>query len=188
MWGRTNRCSFKVGSGSVSPPRSRPPVEITEGGKRVRDNTRINREIRQLITEFGSERVFWPRDLSWAMVKNWPLPSGMNRAASNVIVLIPEHYGNGATLRDAFIDPDLKATDPATGQYKEIPHYFAQYPYATLSLGTREDWKSKNWRYICLHEKRGDSTLLTYLVHLYKFLSEPFRDWSRTFGSYGRPA
>ncbi|MBN2034239.1 MAG: hypothetical protein JW836_13265 [Deltaproteobacteria bacterium] len=152
----------------------------------MRDFTRIKREIQHLVSQFGAERVFWPRDLSWVMIKNWSLPDGMNRKASNVIVLIPDHYGNGATLRDAFIDPDLKALEPSTGQYLEIPHYYIKYPYASLSLGTGEEWQAKNWRYICLHEKSGDSNLLSYLIHLYKFLSDPFRNWSQTFASYRR--
>jgi hypothetical protein len=152
----------------------------------MRDFARIKAEIQDLLSQFGDERVFWSKDISWVLVKNWPLPSGMNRKTSNIIVLIPEHYGNGATLRDAFIDPELKAMEPTTGQYAEIPHYFIKYPYATLSIGTKEEWQAKNWRYICLHETRGDSGLLNYLIHLYKFLSEPFRDWDQTFQSYRR--
>jgi len=150
----------------------------------VRDTARINREIMELNREFGNDRVFWPRSLQWAFVKDWPLPRGLTKAATNVIIIIPENYGNGGVLRDSFIDPDLKALNPATDDYQEIPHYYKIYPYQQLSLGTKEEWAEKRWRYICLHEQNMHFSIMRYLIHLYKFLAEPFKDWKGLFNSY----
>ncbi len=150
----------------------------------MRDYHRLEKEIRMLEERFGPEKVFYDSAGRWVMVQDFPLPPGLTQPTTNVIIVIPEYYGNGEPLRDAFIDPDLRAYNPRSGRYEAIPHYFARYPYdIQLVLGTREEWQRQRWQYICLHLRQG--TLMAYLINLYKFLNEPFRDWRALFGSYG---
>ena len=160
-----------------------PPGELTDKENDMRDYHRLAQEIRILEQRFGPEKVFWDRAGRWVMVQDFPLPRTVNRPATNVIVVIPEQYGNGAPLRDAFVDPDLEAYNPRTRRFEPIPHLFARYPYNVgLVLGSTEEWYQKRWQYICLH--LGDGSLLTYLNNLYKYLNEPFRDWGALFASY----
>jgi|TARA_Y100000031_G_scaffold22696_1_gene23816 hypothetical protein len=156
----------------------------------MKDRGRLNAEIQILIRHFSEARVYWESQGNWVMIKKWLLPSGLTKKKSHVMVLIPGNYGNGDPLRDSFIDPDIKAYNGDKGQYENIPHYFARYPYTKLKLimGTKEDWQKKGWQYICLHDTRDTqnrTSILNYLTHLYKFLAEPFRDWRKTFSSYG---
>lgn len=154
----------------------------------MRDHARLNAEIGLLKQHFGEDRVYWDSQGRWVMIKEWPLPDGLSKKKSHVIVLIPEKYGNGDPLRDAFIDPDIKAYKPQEKQYEKIPHYFAKYPYAKLILGSKDKWQQKGWQYICLHQKNGArnrASIMNYLTDLYKFLAEPFRDWEEIFSSYG---
>ena len=154
----------------------------------MRDIRRLSAELKLLIQQFGSHRVEWERDCKWVMIRDWELPPGLNQYISHVVILIPENYGNGEPLRDCFIDPNLRATNPKTGNHEEIPHYFVKYPYAQLQLGTKDEWHRKGWRYLCLHQKVTSNqriNIFNYLSHLYKFLAEPFRDWGGIFASYG---
>jgi len=150
----------------------------------MRDYQRLTQEIRILERRFGRNKVFWDSLDRWVMVEDFPLPPGLNRRRTNVIVVIPENYGNGDFLRDLFVDPDLQAYNRSTGRYECIPHYHVLYPYEAkaLSLGLPEDWQKKGWQYLCLHLYGG--SLQTYLNTLYKFLNEPFRDWQALFDSY----
>jgi len=153
----------------------------------MRDHARLNAEIGLLKQHFGEDRVYWDSQGQWVMIKELPLPERLSQRASDVIVLIPENYGNGSPLRDAFIDPDIRAYNTKKKQYEEIPHYFSKYPYAKLTLGNKEEWQQKGWQYICLHQKNGSGnhiSIMNYLTDLYKFLAEPFRDWEKTFSSY----
>ena len=153
------------------------------------DIRRMNAEIRMLQDQFGSDRVVWPRNYRWVLVKGFRLPPGLTKAATNVVVLIPDQYGNGAPLRDAFLDPELKAYNRESRQFESMPHYFKQYPYAKLDLGSREEWARKLWQYICIHKENGKATgagILTYLDSVYTFLTDPFRDWTGTFDSYNK--
>jgi len=153
------------------------------------DIRRMNAEIRMLQDRFGSERIVWPRDYRWVLVKGFRLPAGLSKEATNVVVLIPDQYGNGASLRDAFLDPDLKAYNRETRQFESMPHYFKQYPYAKLDLGSKEEWARKFWQYICIHKKNVEARgagILTYLDSVYAFLTDPFKDWGDTFASYKR--
>jgi hypothetical protein len=154
----------------------------------MKDIRRLNAETKLLIQHFGANRVDWDRDYQWVLIRDWSLPPGMNQQSTHVIILIPENYGNGEPLRDCFIDPDLQAINPATKRYEQVPHYFVKFPYARLQVGTKDEWHRKGWRYLCLHQKVASSqriNIMNYLSHLYKFLSEPFRDWEETFASYG---
>ncbi|OPX19509.1 MAG: hypothetical protein BZ151_08870 [Desulfobacca sp. 4484_104] len=153
----------------------------------MRDYHRLYEEIQVLEKKFGAQRVFWDEQGNWVMVRDLPLPPGLNKQSTNVIVIIPEHYGNGAPLRDAFIDPDLRVRAPKTGKFVEIPHYFQEFPYEQPPIETKEDWACKKWRYICLHQPTDrwpQGSILNYLSNVYKFLAEPFRDWQATFSSY----
>jgi hypothetical protein len=153
------------------------------------DIRRMNAEIRMLQDRLGRDRIVWPRDYKWVYINGFRLPSGFKKDVTNAVVLIPDQYGNGAALRDAFLDPDLKAYNRSTGRYEAMPHYFKEYPYAKLDLGSKAEWARKRWQYICIHMEKGKAKgtgILTYLDSLYAFLTDPFRDWGDTFASYKR--
>lgn len=155
----------------------------------MRDMRRFRAEIELPVQRFGEARVYWDQQGRWVLIKDWLLPPGLNRETSHVVILISEHYGYGAPLGDCFIDPELKALNPATGRYEEIPHYFIRYPYVEMKVGSPEKWFKARWRYLCLHQQAGADmaiNILNYLHQLYKFLAEPFRDWGSTFASYHR--
>ncbi len=150
------------------------------------DYNRLNIEIRLLVREFGNERVYWHREGEWIMVKDWPLPPNINKRSTNIVVLIPPSFGNGEAIRDAFIDSSIKVFHKTEKKYVPIPHFHRQFPYARLQLGTREEWKNKQWQYICIHDRNSGShgSIMNYLIHVYKFLDDPFRNWEGTFSSY----
>ena len=151
------------------------------------DIHRMNAEIRMLQNHFGQDSLLWHPDYRWVMVKGFPLPEGLNRTATAIVVLIPEQYGYGAPLRDAFIDPKLTARNPEKGCYEKIPHYFKEYPYTRIELGSKAEWTKKGWQYICIHKKKvagNGSGILSYLKSVYIFLSNPFHDWEEMFGGY----
>ncbi len=154
----------------------------------MRDINRINAEIRMLEHYYGKDRVGWDRGYNWVMIRGWRLPQNLNKAETNILILIPPNYGNGENLRHAFIAPDIQARNNKTGNFEDIPHYFQEYPYAKLILGSKGEYREKNWRYICIHQKclGNRINIQQYLIHIYKFLSDPFRDWGQTFNSYSR--
>jgi hypothetical protein len=148
----------------------------------MRDYHRLSDEIHILMQRFGTDKVFWHSDGTWVMVHDFPMPRGVNQSTSHVIILIPENYGNGQPIRDAFVDPGLLVRNPKSGRMENIPHYFAKYPYSIpLSLGDQEEWQRQKWQYICLH----GGLIMPYLDNLYSFMNEPFLDWKALFASYG---
>jgi hypothetical protein len=148
----------------------------------MRDYHRLYQEIEVLDQRFGKDKVFWDSQGTWVMVHDFPLPRGANQSTTHVIIIIPENYGNGQPIRDAFVDPGLLVRNPKTGRMENIPHYFALYPYnIPLLLGDKEEWQRQKWQYICLH----GGSLMIYLNNLYKFFTEPFLDWKALFASYG---
>lgn len=152
----------------------------------MRDEARLRWELKDLEQEFGRDRVFWHRSYEWLCIKSWPLPRNLNRASTEIIVLLPPNYGHGDKIRDAFIDPEIRALNPRTGRYEELPHYYKEYPYAKLSFADKHAWREKGWQYICIHALCNGprANIRNYLNHVYKFLAEPFRDWQAMFASY----
>lgn len=153
----------------------------------MRDNKRINAEIKLACAIYGERNVLWASDGSWIMIIKFPLPPNMNKDFTNIIVIIPENYGYGSPLRDCFIDPELRALNPRTKQWEEIPHYYQKYPYTTIPISSKEEFEKKGWRYLCIHEKNWHpkkSNIVTYLRSVEIFLSDPFKDWNALFESY----
>jgi hypothetical protein len=154
----------------------------------MRDINRINAEIHTLETHFGADRIWWDSGYNWVMIQNWELPPRLNKTHTHMVVLIPPNYGNGEPLRDAFIHSEIRALNPKTAKFETIPHYFQEYPYASLNFGSKEEFRQKDWRYICIHQFTSERriNIRQYLNCLYVFLSDPFRNWIQTFNSYRR--
>jgi len=134
----------------------------------MRNTARINAELKLLQRVYGDDRIEWAPDGSWIKIAAVPLPRGLNKAASNMLIIIPDQYGYGVPLRELYVDPELRIRDG--GRWVEIPHYFAGYAPTETAL-------AKNWRYLCLHAlrwERGDS-VVTFLNQVFTYLSDPFR-------------
>lgn len=142
------------------------------GGRNV---GRLNTELRLLQAAYGPDNVFWPRGLSWVMVRCFPLPKGYNRAETNIVVLIPDGYGYGPAPKHCFVDRGLKLWH--RGRWRPLPHYFLEEEVAPDA----QRFYRRNWAYLCVHPLRwkpGLHTLLTYLTQVGLFLSDPLR-WDR---------
>lgn len=141
----------------------------------ARNVRRINAELGLLQRRQGAERVFWPGDLSWILVRGRDLPPGLNRGATDMLVIVPDGYGYGVPYRELYVDPELRLL--RGGRLLEIPHYFDGNGYAPTV-----DVRRKGWRYLCLHMDgwlRGDN-VLTFLKQVEVFLSDPFSPmWER---------
>jgi len=153
----------------------------------MRDNKRINAEIKLACQVYGVNHVLWAPDGSWIKISAFPLPPNLNMKITEIIIIFPEQYGYGAPLRDCFVNPDLKAWNPKTNQLVELPHYYQQYPYTKPPIGSKEEFVRKQWRYLCIHEKNWHpqkSNIVTFLQYVNFFLSDPLRDWKSLFESY----
>lgn len=138
----------------------------------MRNIARINAEIKALCLHFGEEAVSWAPNYDWVCINGVPLPSCLNKERTNMLIIVPEGYGHGEPLKDLFVDPGLKIRHK--GRWREIPHYFP----GMGSLAERfQEQYGKNWRYMCLHQKRWDpkrDSLLGYINQVYTYLSDPF--------------
>jgi len=140
-----------------------------------RNVQRVNQELRFLIREYGDDNILWPPSLEWVLVRGYKLPKGYNFAITDMAIMIPDNYGNGAPLRDCFVDPNLRYSKK--GEWVRIGHYFdAPDGHAPSSY---QDWKKKNWSYLCLHmeEWKPQHTVFTYMNLAFTYLSNPFYPW-----------
>ena len=141
----------------------------------ARNIPRINQELTFLVQSYGDNSVRWAANLEWVVLYGYKLPKGYNRSATDIAVMIPDNYGNGAPLRDCFVDPDLRYL--LNGNWVEIGHYFdAPDAYAPPAY---KAWRDKNWSYLCLHmeEWKPQHTFFTYLSLVFTYLSNPFYAW-----------
>ncbi len=144
----------------------------------MRNHTRINAELKLLCRIYGNRRVDWAPDYSWVLVKDVRLPKGLNRTASDMLIMIPDGYGYGVPLKELYVDPQLRIWHQGT--WREIPHYFdGDQPYSPNPLARERDW-----RYLCLHaEKWGPrDNILTFLDQVFTFFSDPFYPWKTRGG------
>jgi len=146
----------------------------------IRDSHRINAEIKLLEQEYGAERIVWPPDYSWIMLKNWKLPPEYNATQVNIIVPVPDHYGNSnVPYHDFFVPNTLRLRH--NGDWVRIPdHYFDRFPYSQgIQSEMVSELERQDWAYVCVHPEHWTSvdTIITFLSQVYTFLSDPFRNW-----------
>lgn len=139
----------------------------------MRNIARINAEIQVLRRTFGEEAVIWSPLYDWVCILGVPLPSNLNKPRTNLLIIIPENYGHGEPLKDAFVDPDLMIR--RNGQWVPIPHYFPE----AMGFIAKQFHKQygKNWRYLCLHQETWNperDSLLGYVNQIYTYLSDPW--------------
>ncbi len=161
------------------------PLDLTTGQQFLEVNRfrtagrnigRINEELRLLVAKYGDDQVHWVETLEWVLIRNWPLPEGWSRRATNLIVFLPDDYGFGASLRDCVIDPSLKFY--ADGEWGEPPHYYGgEKKYMPESL---KRLAHADWRYLCVHAEAWNAhdSIFTYLEQLQLYLSNPNYDWN----------
>lgn len=139
----------------------------------MRNNARLNAELKVLAEAFGEEAVAWAPNYDWVRIEGVPLPANLSKPRTNLLIIIPENYGHGEPLKDAFVDPDLRIS--RNGEWMDIPHYF---PDMMGPIARRfEKQYGKNWRYLCLHQAAWDpqrDSLLGYVQQIYVYLSDPF--------------
>lgn len=153
----------------------------------MRDNKRINAEIKLACRVYQNKNVLWAPDGVWIKISGFPLPPNLDKKETEIIVIFPDNYGYGAPLRDCFVNPDLKAWNRITNQWEDIPHYFQEYPYTTIPIGSKQEFARKKWRYLCIHEYNWHpkrSNVITFLKCVTLFLNDPFKDWQDVFQSY----
>jgi len=154
----------------------------------ARDIKRLNEDLRLLCNKYGSDRVFWPRDGSWIMVKDFPLPSNFKQKTTNILILVPDNYGYGGCYRDIFISPDLELLDKKGRSYRRFGsdiHGYEEIPYSNLPKELKTQIKNKKWYYLCLHDKNPMSSIINYLFKVSLFLSNPYKDW-KAISNYRR--
>lgn len=155
----------------------------------MRDLRKLRQEIEILEQKYGQKNIGWHKDFEWIGIDGWRLPANINQRHTRIIVVLPQHYGNGAPIVDSFIQPNLMALD-RYGNYADIGHYFKTYRHneAGLTFGNTGFWSQKGYWWLCLQDLPGDQryteSIRQYLNHVFVFLSEPFRDWNGTFRSY----
>ena len=139
-------------------------------GKNV---ARINRELHYLLSEYGEARVYWPPAHQWVMIQDFPLPRGWSPSKTDIVILIPDNYGNGAPLRDCFVDADLRFRH--NGKWQKIGHYFDTPGGYTVD----SEFRDIGWRYLCLHMQdwRPEYTFFSYLKVIRVYLSNPYHSW-----------
>lgn len=162
----------------------------------MRDVMKIKKDINILIQRHGEKNVFWDREYKWIGMMNWGLPGKMNKKECRLVVLLPENYGNGAPVIDSFLEPGLEVYNPSVKIFQGLDqskHYFSEYKHNPndLTFGTAKEWCANGWWWLCLQDRQHTasmSSVLNYLTHVYKFLNEPFKDWSKYFKAYGEGA
>ncbi len=158
------------------------PVQLHEGQQfgameRViagaRNVSRVNLELGILVATYRKEFVDWLPNLDFVHVHNFKLPAGYNTEATNVLIAVPDNYGNGTPLRECYVDPNLRYW--SEGQWVEIPHYFDR----PETYAPRRELLEMNWRYLCLHMVQWPPTsnFTTFLKAIYTFLSNPLYPW-----------
>lgn len=139
----------------------------------MRNVARLNAEMKLAQEVYGPDAVLWASDYEWVLIYDMPLPPNLNMPRTNVLVLVPESYGYNQPYRDAFVEPGLLVK--VNGTHESVPHYFDKFPYPSMSESLKQEIKSKNWAYICLHQRAFDkrTNLITFLRQIYAFLSDP---------------
>jgi len=134
-----------------------------------RNAQRVLFEIDLCRSRYGDECVWWPEDLSWVMVNDFPIPPGYNRPSTNCLVVIPEGYGYGVGLEEFYVDAGLRYSKD--GKWVEIPHVFDDPSH----FGNK--YAGKGWRWLCIHPSwTPDDNILTFLAQVYIFLDNPFSE------------
>ncbi len=146
----------------------------------MRDRQRIQAECQLLERNYGADRAFWSSNYDWMLIDNFRLPPNYNQQFCRVLVLVPEHYGYGQPYRDLFTTTGLRLRHG--GGWRQLPHYFESFPYDSLSAELVKELRDKKWSYLCLHPDNWKVTdnILTFMVQVYTFLSNPFYDWDHT--------
>src|SRR5438552_2048072 len=114
----------------------------------MKNTARITAELKLLCRLYGESSIYWAPDYSWIEIKRLPLPEGLSKPATNVLIVVPDRYGYGVPLRELYVDPDLRVL--WNGAWREIPHYFD----GGRQYAPNRDARDRNWRYLCLHAKR----------------------------------
>ena len=139
----------------------------------ARDTGRLNTELQLLTKVYGDDRVSWPLNQDWVMIRDFPLPAGWNVKTTDIVVILPDNYGYGEPLKHCFVDPRLRYLHG--GQWKKIDHYFDSEGGHTPN----PEFNKNGWRYLCLHmtEWKKDSWIQNYLDAVTTYLSDPFAKW-----------
>lgn len=144
----------------------------------MKDLRRVQYEIGLLEKCYGPDMVYWDQNYKWVYVDNYILPAHkFNVKECKILVLVPDHYGNGANYRDFFMPQGIRTLKD--GSWTALPHYFEQYPYKTLNDSFVGELQGQGWCYQCLHASgwKPNHNILLYLDQVYTFLCEPFRNW-----------
>ncbi len=139
----------------------------------AREIRRLNAELQLLTKVYGDDRVSWPLNQDWVMIRDFPLPAGWNVKTTDIVVILPDNYGYGEPLKHCFVDPRLRYLHG--GQWKKIDHYFDSEGGHTPN----PEFNKNGWRYLCLHmtEWKKDSWIQNYLDAVTTYLSDPFAQW-----------
>ncbi|MCK5608045.1 hypothetical protein KAR91_39560 [Candidatus Pacearchaeota archaeon] len=128
----------------------------------------IHRDIRIAQAVRGNQNVLWPRTLEWMRIKNFKLQPYYNRACTDLLVVIPPHYGLiNAPLEEFYMAKGLKVHTKKG--WLDIPHYHTGF-YNKLT--------KKEWSWFCVHPqnwKRTDS-ILTFFKLVEILLQNPFQE------------
>lgn len=139
----------------------------------ARDTGRLNAELKLLTKVYGDDRVSWPLNQDWVMIRDFPLPAGWNVKTTDIVVILPDNYGYGEPLKHCFVDPALRYRH--NSKWEKIPHYFD----SPDGHSPKREFNKQGWRYLCLHmmEWKKDSWIQNYLDAVTTYLSDPFAQW-----------
>lgn len=134
-------------------------------------------EVKLLMKRYGVHNVEYSSVLGQVKIRDFPLPSGLNRQHTNVLIQFPPGYGYydrngmGPPIDEVYVDPGLKFV--RDGKEVPIKHYFKNQ--------TMNDRNShllkKGWAWVCLYSKRRKwsrrENVTILLQQLWLFFSNP---------------
>ena len=145
-------------------------------------DSKTERRINEILLSkylYGDENVTCPEDLSKVRIDNFPLPSGLNKDYTSVLIQYPAGYGYydengmGTPIEELYIDPDLKYV--RNGVEIDIDNYFGD----RTSNSNNFYLLGKGWRWICIKSLKGKwarkQNITTLLQQLHIMLSDPSR-------------
>jgi len=131
----------------------------------------VIRDIKLLQRTFGPQNVWWPPNLAWVRLNNYRLPSFYNRPNTDVLIIVPPHYGlANIPLEEFYLSKGLRvrAKRGTKIAWEKIPHYHT---------GVYNKYGQEGWAWYCIHPKSWQQTdnILTFVKLIDFLLQRPFK-------------